>query len=336
MRVLLTSPSPSERSKWDARLSAIPGIRISKMAQDLSEAYHNAEHNSPSVAVFSEGLTRQPEFEVLNALLVALNIRVVVIQNSNFRTQRPTSAGDGRKVVIVDEKMADAEIGSVLKGRGPVPITARAHHDPKAAPKGAGGAQTSPGRVVMIGSSTGGIEALIKVLASFGPSSPPVFLVQHTGGAFSNGLARLLDGRSQITVCEAENGMTVGPGMAVLAPGASQHLEVRMRGHQATCRLVEAPEIGGHRPAVDALFHSGVPFARKIAAAILTGMGRDGAEGLLALKKAGARTFGQDKATSLVYGMPKVAAELNAVEAQLPIEKIGPALVAASSEKSAA
>lgn len=194
----------------------------------------------------------------------------------------------------------------------------------------------TPKRLIMIGSSTGGVEALIKVLACFEEISPPVFIVQHTGESFSPGLARVLNEKSPLTVAEAQHGMAVEPGMAVIGPGASKHLEVRMRGDLPVCSLVSAPEISGHRPSVDALFRSGVPFASAIVAAILTGMGRDGAAGLLALKEAGARTFGQDKETSLVYGMPKVAAELKAVQQQLPIDQIGPALIAACSEASAA
>lgn len=336
MRVLLTSSSPSERSGLSARLSAMSGVRVAKVSTTLSEAYHEAEHNPPRVAVFSEELSHQPEFEVLLALLRALRVRVIILKGRNFGSRQIASALTSQNVTVLDINCTDTVLRGALFGAARAkPLepkkTGRSVSDRQPA-----AATPNPGRIIMIGSSTGGVEALIRVLAEFNRSCPPVFLVQHTGATFSAGLARLLDQRTPVRVCEAAHGMDVTPGMAVLAPGSTQHLELRMRGSVATCRLVDGPEIGGHRPAVDALFRSGVPAASKIAAAILTGMGRDGASGLLELKRAGARTFGQDKETSLVYGMPKVAAEMNAVERQLPIDKIGSALIAASSEKSAA
>lgn len=336
MRVLLTSPSPSERARFQSRLSGLRGVQAIDISADLTSAYHQAEHKPPHAAIFSEELSHLPEFEVMLALCQALRIRPFVLQGRNFGHKRPLPAFAGKTVTLLDDHSSDRDLSVDLLG------APRVRHDTPHMRHSTGSAtpQTvaspNPGRIIMIGSSTGGVEALINVLATFTKNSPPVFIVQHTGASFSSGLARLLDARSPITVREAASGMTVKPGMAVLGPGATHHLELRMRGSVPTCRLVAAPDIGGHRPSVDALFRSGIPAASKVAAAILTGMGRDGAAGLLELKKAGARTFGQDQATSLVYGMPKVAAELNAVERQLPIDKIGPALIAASSEKSAA
>ena len=188
-------------------------------------------------------------------------------------------------------------------------------------------------RVILLGASTGGVEALIEVLSGFPSDCPPTFLVQHTGGGFSAGLARLLDNRVGIHVREAEDGMLVRPGTAVLGPGDRFHMEASLSGPQPRCRLIDQPVLGGHRPAIDVLFKSAVPHAKRVVAAILTGMGRDGADGLLALKNAGARTFGQNEATSLVYGMPKVASEIGAVELQLPLDRIAPALIEASFER---
>ena len=150
-------------------------------------------------------------------------------------------------------------------------------------------------------------------------------MVQHTGGRFSQGLARLLDSRIAPKVMEADDGMVVEDGTICLAPGDACHLTLDPK-KERTCRLIEAPPETGHRPSVDVLFRSGVPFASKVTAAILTGMGRDGASGLRALRDAGAHTIGQDEATSLVYGMPKAAFELGGVTRQLPLSDIGPAL----------
>ena len=331
MSVILTSSSPAQRSRVHARFEKLLGADGLRVATNLTEAYHEAEHNPPKLAVFSEDLTLLPEFEVILALLRALHARVAVLSGTSSRARQSVAALHARSAITVCEDMEDDELRRLLGLAGPR-APARASAMPKPQTESSG----SPGRVILIGSSTGGVEALIKVLSCFPPDCPPTFLVQHTGGGFSSGLARLLDSKAIPRVCEAENGMIVGPGTAVLAPGDRLHLQLRMRGSSATCRLVDEAPHGGHRPSVDKLFLSAVPHAPRIAAAILTGMGRDGATGLHALKKSGARTFGQDEATSLVYGMPKVAAEMGAVEKQLPIDQIGPALIAASSERTAA
>jgi len=329
MRVILTSPSAAQRAHLKARFENLDGVSLN-VSSNLTEAYHEAEHRPPKLAVFSEDLAALPEFEVLSALLNALHVRIVVVTSQKFRSGKQVPPLTRRSVTMVDDAL-NAEEFLTAFALPSATSPRKTHASPRVS-----SAKIQAGRIVMIGASTGGVEALIQVLSAFSPSCPPTLLVQHTGGSFSAGLARLLDSKSPIRVCEAEDGMTVPAGTAVIAPGDRCHLQLRMKGTLATCRLIEAPLRGGHRPSVDALFESGVPWAKKIAAAILTGMGRDGAEGLLKLQKAGSQTFGQNEATSLVYGMPKVAAELGAVGQQLPLERIGPALIAASSERTAA
>ncbi|MEM9320271.1 MAG: CheB methylesterase domain-containing protein [Pseudomonadota bacterium] len=315
-----------------ARLEKLSGVTVSKSAANLTEAYHEAEHHPPAIAVFGKSLTLLPEFEVLHYVLRALHVRITVFVDTKGAS---LPAGlTGQDIALIDESMSDAELHAALTpGARPAPVAPASRISQ---PTGARAIGAAPGRLIMIGSSTGGVEALIDVLSNFDATSPPTMLVQHTGGTFSGGLARLLDGKTNAKVLEAEHNMVVKSGMVVLAPGDAAHLQVQMQGTTVRCKLVGAPEIGGHRPAVDALFRSGVAHAPKIAAAILTGMGKDGAEGLADLRKAGARTFGQDQETSLVYGMPKVAADIGAVERQLPLGKIGPALISASSERTVA
>ncbi len=179
----------------------------------------------------------------------------------------------------------------------------------------------------MIGASTGGIDALIRVLQDFSKACPPTLIVQHTKEGFSESLSQVLNTNVPPTVKEADAFTTLVPGTVYIAPGASTHLVLDKTSH-LRARLHSAPPSCGHRPSVDALFRSGVGHAKCISAAILTGMGRDGAEALLELRLAGARTIGQDKKTSTVYGMPRVAADIGALDMQLPIDKIGQALLA--------
>lgn len=183
------------------------------------------------------------------------------------------------------------------------------------------------GPIVAIGSSTGGIDALLKVLSAFGSDCPPTVLVQHTGASHSQSLIRLLNGRLMPNVVGAEDAMALETGHIYVATGDTHHLTVVGR-HSPVTRLVAAEPMSGHRPSVDMLFKSVSAFGASTVAALLTGMGKDGAEGLLEIKQAGGATIGQDEATSTVYGMPRVAWSLGAVQEQLPIDAIGRRLLA--------
>ncbi|MBW4035683.1 MULTISPECIES: protein-glutamate methylesterase/protein-glutamine glutaminase [Acidiphilium] len=177
------------------------------------------------------------------------------------------------------------------------------------------------GRVVAIGSSTGGVEALIAVLSRFPANCPPVLITQHMPATFTKSFAERLNRLCAPEVAEAEDGMLVLPGHIYLAPG-SAHLEIA-NPSRPRCRLHDGERVSGHRPSADVLFGS---VARVIGArslgVILTGMGRDGAQGLLEMRQAGAETIGQDEASCIVYGMPKVAFEIGAVSRQLSLGKM--------------
>ncbi len=203
-------------------------------------------------------------------------------------------------------------------------MDARTAVKPMAASLAAPTVGATKNRIIAIGSSTGGVEALLTILRQFPEDCPPTVVVQHTGGAFSESLARLLNASTAPTVREAVNGDTLKQGQILIAPGSRHHMTLGS-GHRI--KLVEAPPVSGHRPSVDMLFRSTLPVAHSVTAALLTGMGRDGAEGLLALRNAGATTIGQDQATSVVYGMPRVAAEIGAVGRQLPLSQIARHLI---------
>lgn len=183
------------------------------------------------------------------------------------------------------------------------------------------------GRVVAIGSSTGGVEALITVLGAYPENCPPTLITQHMPGQFTSTFAQRLARTSGVRVEEATDGAPIEPGRVYLAPGGAAHLEIAGR-ERLRCRLLETDLVNGHRPSVDVLFHSVAQIVGDRAiGVILTGMGRDGAAGLKELRGAGAATIGQDEASSIIYGMPRAAFEVGAVEQQLPLEKIGPEIV---------
>ncbi|MGA0569274.1 protein-glutamate methylesterase/protein-glutamine glutaminase [Variovorax sp. VNK109] len=183
--------------------------------------------------------------------------------------------------------------------------------------------------VIAVGASTGGTEALRDFLIGLPADCPPVLMVQHMPAGFTRGFAQRLDRSCALNVSEAVDGQLLEPGCAYLAPG---HAHLRMIGSATGWRtaLSEEAPVNRHRPAVDVLFHSVARHAgQRAVGVILTGMGRDGAEGLVAMREAGAPTFAQDEASCVVFGMPREAINRGAVQHVLTLDAIAPAVVAA-------
>ena len=177
-------------------------------------------------------------------------------------------------------------------------------------------------KVVAIGASTGGTEALRKVINSLPRTFPGVVITQHMPPGFTKSFAASLDKTSEMEVREAKDGDRVMPGVALIAEGG-KHLTVERRGGYYYAISKEGEKVSGHCPSVDVLLNSVAKAAGKNAVgAVLTGMGKDGAEGLLAMRTAGGRTMNQDEKTSVVYGMPKEAYNNGGSEAQVPIEDV--------------
>jgi two-component system chemotaxis response regulator CheB len=183
-------------------------------------------------------------------------------------------------------------------------------------------------RLIAIGASAGGTEALRVVLEGMPADAPAVVLTQHLPATFSTPFAERLDRHSAMSVREASDGEAVLPGHAYLPPGG-KHLRIIRDGARWRCRVDDGPAVNRHKPAVDVLFRSVAESAGANAiGAILTGMGDDGARGLLDLRNAGAPTLVQDEATSVVWGMPGAAFKLGAAEEMVPLERIAERLMA--------
>ena len=177
-------------------------------------------------------------------------------------------------------------------------------------------------RLVAIGTSTGGTQALEAVLRRMPATAAGIVIVQHMPERFTAMFAERLNSLCAIEVREARHGDRVIPGLALIAPGG-KHMMLARSGAQYRVEVVDGPLINRHRPSVDVLFRSCAKFAGKNAVGvILTGMGKDGANGLLRMRQAGARTFGQDEATCVVYGMPREAALIGAVEDVAPLAEL--------------
>jgi chemotaxis response regulator CheB len=191
---------------------------------------------------------------------------------------------------------------------------------------------TSNSHLIALGASTGGTQALQDLLQSLPAGLPPIVIVQHMPEDFTATFAESLSRLSAFQVSQARQGELIQAGRAYLAPG-NQHMRVRLGERGLWLDLRQDPPVNGFRPSVDVLFESLVGVKRKIVAALLTGMGQDGAQGMLKLRGHGARTFAQDESTSVVYGMPKVAAEIGAAEKILALQEIGPAILKALRER---
>lgn len=175
-------------------------------------------------------------------------------------------------------------------------------------------------KIIFVGASTGGTEAIKDFLIDMPADCPPIMVVQHMPESFTASFARRLDGLCAVRVIEAQGGEKLEPGTVYIAPGHS-HLLVRRTGTALLTELAATPPINRHRPSVDVLFDSAATMVGgKAIGVILTGMGKDGAQGLLRMRQAGARTFGQDESSCVVYGMPREAFLVGAVEEQCPLD----------------
>lgn len=177
--------------------------------------------------------------------------------------------------------------------------------------------------LIAIGSSTGGTEALAKIIPKLFPPLPPIVIVQHIPPKFSKSLADRLDKESLLTVKEGEHGEPLRENYAYIAPGGLHMALIKNREGKLQLRCFTAPPVHSCRPAVDVLFKSVAELVGAEAlGVILTGIGHDGTQGLLEMKQKGSPTLGQDEASSVVYGMPRSAFECGAVDRQVPLDKM--------------
>jgi two-component system chemotaxis response regulator CheB len=185
-----------------------------------------------------------------------------------------------------------------------------------------------PRQVILLGASTGGTEALRDVLMRLPGDMPGICIVQHIPEGFSSAFAERLNAVCALEVREAREGDVVRPGLVLIAPG-DLHMTIHKHGSEAfRVQVANGPKVGHHRPSVDLLFQSAASImGPRVVAGLFTGMGRDGAEGLLALRQSGAKTFAQDEESCVVFGMPRAAMELGAAEKMVPLPGIAAHIV---------
>jgi two-component system chemotaxis response regulator CheB len=309
--------------------ASYPGMKV-LLANNLMMAYNQAEAAEPTFAFVEDGFTKLPEFEMMLALFSALDTRWVAVMDSAGATPARQSSpllNVGAGIFELSKADSPQQFSQYFD----MMVKAPRRDQAGALGKGSGSARpnTNFKKIILIGSSTGGVEALRSVLVGFPAQCPPTLIVQHTGKNFGQGLVSLLDRICAAKVVQAEDSVNLEVGHVYIAAGQQRHMGMTQRKPMKT-RLKEGPPISGHMPSVDALFTSAVPYGKDVVAAILTGMGQDGAQGLLELRKAGATTFAQDEKSSVVYGMPRVAWENGGAQKQVSLARMAGALLQAA------
>lgn len=327
-RVLVVDDSPTMRGLITAVLNSDPEVDVIGQAGDALEAREAIKKLDPDVVTLDIEMPNMNGLDFLEKIMRLRPMPVIMVSTMTHHGANATlaaleigafdcvgkpSPGDVRPFGDLAEKVKAAARSSRRRTIAPaVPATVSPATDYRVGRK-----------VVAIGSSTGGVEALITVLQKFPKNCPPTVITQHMPSTFTKSFAERLNRICAPVVQEATDGARLEIGKVYLAPGGDRHLTV-VNPSAPSCRLVDKAPVNGHRPSVDVLFDSVAELAgRNAVGVILTGMGRDGASGLLKMRGAGARTIGQNEKTCVVYGMPRVAHEIGAVEHQLPLSAIG-------------
>ena len=329
--VLIVDDSATMRGLIAAALKRDPEIEVLGFANDPLEAREQIKKLNPDVVTLDVEMPKKNGLEFLEKIMRLRPTPVVMVSTL-------TQAGADITLEALELGAVDC-VGKPVGGVSPheafadltakVKAAARARVKPYSGPVAAAerdGNYRASDVILAIGSSTGGVEALMTILASFPETCPPTVITQHMPATFTKSFAARLDRISGAHVTEAKNGDRLTPGHVYIAPGGDQHMEVAGVS-QPVIRLRAGEAVNGHRPSVDVLFESVAKLNRPSVGVILTGMGRDGATGLLTLRQAGARTLGQDESSSVVYGMPRVAFEMGAVEKQYGLSRMGPAIL---------
>ncbi|MGF6596489.1 two-component system chemotaxis response regulator CheB [Paraburkholderia sp. GAS448] len=339
IKVLCVDDSALIRSLMTEIINSQPDMTVVATAPDPLVARDLIKQHNPDVLTLDVEMPRMDGLDFLEKLMRLRPMPVVMVSSLTERgseiTLRALELGavdfvTKPKVGIRDgmldysEKLADKiRAAARARVRQAAPVQHAGGPAGHAAPAPAplfNNPLVSTEKLIIVGASTGGTEAIREVLVPLPPDAPAVLIAQHMPPGFTKSFAQRLNGLCRITVKEAEHGERVLPGHAYIAPGHA-HLLLARSGANYIAHLSDDPPVNRHRPSVDVLFRSAAQHAGKNAVGvILTGMGRDGAAGLLDMKKAGAYTLAQDEASCIVFGMPREAIALGAADeiASLP------------------
>lgn len=321
-RVLIVDDSSLMRRILSSVIDGLQGYAVQAMVGSAEEADRHIAQNRPDLVILDVHLPGMDGLTYLKRLRQHCTAPVIVISGRSLAGQSPSALDRVRFVAKPDgcERTLDdfrRELGTCLRlWEGGAPGQNAAGQQ-----AGRPGSDGRRPRLIAIGGSTGGVDALTTLLAALRQPLPPILAVLHMPAAYTTRFAQRLGTVTGHATAEARDGERLQPGTVRLAPG-DRHLRIERCSGQLVTRLSDSPPVSGHRPSVDVLFHSVAQGGERAAGVILTGMGRDGADGLLAMRRAGALTFGQSGASCTVYGMPKVAREIGAVGRELGLAEI--------------
>jgi two-component system chemotaxis response regulator CheB len=357
IRVLIVDDSAVVRKLASEALATDPAIEVVGTAADPYFARDKIRELSPDVLTLDLEMPRMDGLTFLRLIMEQRPLPVIVM--SSLSQTGSEHALEALRLGAVDvigkpsgsysfgqlgaqliEKVKTAAMANVRRQKVPPRQLSRPPFAPPAAPAapsvsrapfplaGTPRSALDPRSIILLGSSTGGTEALREVLTRLPAGLPGIAIVQHIPPVFSKAFANRLNGLCELEVREAVDGERLVPGTALIAPG-NFHLLLQWRSDHYTVRVADGPQVWHQRPAVDILFKTAADCGAgpHALAGILTGMGKDGAEGLLRLREHGATTFAQDEASSVVYGMPRAAWENGAAQCQVPLERIAPTIV---------
>lgn len=344
VRVLIVDDSAVMRALISRKLGEDRSIDVVGTARDAAEARRLIKALDPDVVTLDVEMPGMDGLSFLQKIMELRPTPVIIVSGSTGPGAQATARAMQLGAVncyaksTKDRSIADDDGGLLIRlvheaaqvklppaRKGSARISAMPQRSAATPAPSTRSPVPSPDLIV-IGSSTGGVEALHTLLGGFPANCPPTLVVQHVNGSFAEAIARSLDNDVAPKVTLANPDRALSPGEIVIAGGDAHHLVVAPRStpfSRFRCALQPSPPISGHRPSVDALFHSAAQHVgEKALGILLTGMGRDGAQGLLALAQSGAHTIAQDQASCVVFGMPRAAIELGAAKEVSALDQI--------------
>ncbi len=330
IRVLIVDDSLVFREVLSRGLAADPRIEVVAKASNPFEARDKILETNPDIITCDIEMPRMNGIEFIRRLLSQYPIPVIVVSSVSDAVFDAMNAGavefvskpDDRSSKGVETLVSDLIAKIVIASKVQMRRRPSVQVEERVAQ-----AQFDPARVIGIGASTGGTEAIYRVLRALPANIPGIVIVQHIPPVFSTMFAQRMNTQTALNVKEAATGDFLEPGTVLIAPG-DKHMQLRKVGDRYKVEVSEGEKVSGHCPSVDVLFESmAKACGDRAVGVLLTGMGRDGARGLLSMRRSGAYTLGQDEKSSVVYGMPKAAYDMGAVAKQLSLDAIPGELV---------